>query len=239
VVVAGNEVPDFALPKDPRFKFISLDHSDSVMFPKDSYWVAAVRDKMAKISVAWDYAKVTWSPQYVMKVDWDDLISSRLVDWLYRAKNEAGYLIKHGWIWRPKPRFLIQRTEQFDRFCGTCLIIRSDLTEKTGPFLTSVDGTKFDEAGRRFEAENRYALVPGAGVGKLLLTGNHTRSQAQFAYLGYKLGVVPFSAAIYRIGHGNNASGHYHCIHSLRMLLGRIRRTRVITANLRKEFMLE
>ena len=41
--------------------------------------MAAVKDKMIKLAAAWDYAKCTWNPQYVMKVDWDDLVSSRLV----------------------------------------------------------------------------------------------------------------------------------------------------------------
>ena len=55
---------------------------------------------MIKLAAAWDYAKSAWNPQYVMKLDWDDLISSRLVEWLISTTNEADYLIKQGWIWR-------------------------------------------------------------------------------------------------------------------------------------------
>lgn len=236
VVVAGHEAPGFDLPPDSRLKFLSLEHP--LPSQNDGHWTAAVRDKMIKLAAAWHYAKSAWNPQYAMKVDWDDLISSRLVDWLVAAKNEAGYRITQGWIWRSRSRYFIQHTEQFDRFCGTCLIIRSDLADKVGPFLHSCDGAKLNEAGLRLEASDAYSLIPGAEPGTLLLNDSHIRAEAQFAYLGQKLANVPFNAAVYCIGHGNNLSGLFHRTHSLRMLLGRIRRTRLITANLRREFQL-
>ena len=47
-------------------------------------------------------------------------------------------MFSHGWIWRTAARYFIQRTETLDRICGSCLIIRSDLADLTGPFLTEV-----------------------------------------------------------------------------------------------------
>ncbi len=238
VVVAGHEPPDFPLPPDERFKYLPVSYP--VPSPSNQIsWVAPVRDKMLKLAAAWDYAKATSTPRYVMKVDWDDLISSRLVEWLARAKDAAGYRIKHGWIWRPSPRAFIQCTETFDRMCGSCLIIRRDMADLTGPFLHSCDGAKFDAAGQQLEASDLYSLIPGAGTGTLLLNDSHTRAEAQFAHLGHALPAVSFRAAIYRSGHGNNASGQYHRSHNLRMLLGRLRRTRLVTAGLKKEFNLE
>jgi hypothetical protein len=235
VVVAGHEPPDFALPDDPRMKFISLDHP--VPSPGPGFYVAVVRDKMIKLAAAWEYAKAAWNPDYVMKLDWDDLVSSRLVDWLEKADNAAGYRINQGWIWRSN-RYFIQRTEHLDRFCGSCVIIRRDLVDCEGPFLNSVDGVHFDEAGQRFEAEDQYSLVPGAGRGKLLLTDSHTRTEAQFACLGHPLPTVPFGAVIWRIGHGQNASHQLHQVATLRMWLGRLRRTRILSPQLRREFAL-
>jgi hypothetical protein len=236
VVVAGHEPPDFQLPQDPRFKFLSLDHPLPSL--ENGYYLAAVKDKMIKLEAAWEYAKSMWNPQYVMKLDWDDLVSSRLVGWLENADGDAGYLIKNGWVWRSGSRYLIQCTEYFDRVCGSCLIIRSDLADKTGPFLHSCDGTKFDHMSQQIEATDPYSLVPGAATGTLLLNDTHIRAEAQFAYLGHRLATVPFSAAVWRISHGNNVSSQYHRTQTLRMLLGRIRRTRLITPSLRKEFML-
>ena len=237
VVVAGHEPPDFPLPQDERFKFLSVNHP--VPLPGSTSWVEPVRDKMLKIAAAWDYAKTNWNPRYVMKVDWDDLVSSRLVEWIVRAPDAAGYRVKYGWIWRPTSRGFIQCTEEFDRMCGSCLIIRRDVADMVGPFLHSSDGAKFDPAGQQLEASDRYSLIPGADTGTLLLNDSHSRAEAQFAYLGHALPAVPFRAAIYRIGHGNNATGNFHRTQTLRMLLGRLRRTRLVTAGLKREFNLE
>jgi len=235
VVVAGHEAPDFQLPQYPTFKFLSLDHALPSL--ERGYWFAAVRDKITKLAAAWGYAKSVWNPDYVMKLDWDDLISSNLVEWIVSAKDEAGYLIKHGWILRESARYFVQRTEHFDRVCGSCLIIRSDLADQTGPFLTDVEGAVLDEAGSRFAAADQYSLIPGAGTGTLLLNDCHQRYAAQFAYLGQALATVPFNAAVCRVGHGNNA-GIQSRTQTARMFLGRVRRTRLLTTSLRKEFML-
>jgi hypothetical protein len=236
VAVAGHQAPAFQLPQDPRFKFLSLDHPLQSL--DDGRWIAAVKDKMIKLAAAWDYAKSTWNPQYVMRLDWDDLVSSKLVEWLVSAKDEAGFRIKYGWIWRSSLPRLIQCTECFDRASGSCLIIRSDLADKTGPFLHTVDGIKFDEVSQQIEASDPYGLVPGAGTGTLLLNDTTNRAEAQFAYLGHRLAIVPFKAAVYRLGHGNNASGRHNRIQTMRMFLGCIRRTRPVTPSLRREFML-
>jgi len=237
VVVVGHEPPDFPLPQDRRLKFLSLDHP--LPSQEGGYWVAAVKDKMIKLAAAWEYAKATWNPQYVMKVDWDDLLSSRLVEWLVSANDEAGYRIKHGWVWRSTFPRLIQRTEQFDRSCGSCLIIRNDVADQTGPFLNSCEGAELDAVSQQIEATDLHSLVPGAATGTLLLNDTPSRAEAQFTYLGHRLATVPFSAAVLRTGHGNNASGRHNRIQTLRMFLGCLRRTRLVMPSLRKEFMLE
>jgi hypothetical protein len=235
IVAAGHEFPNFQLPQHSRFKFLSLDHP--LPSRQDGDYAAAVKDKMSKLAAGWDYAKSEWKPQYVMKLDWDDLISSRLVEWLISAANEAGYLIKRGWIWRSQVPYLVQRTEYFDRVCGSCLLIRSDLADQNGPFLTHVEGRRLTPEGHRFAANDHHSLVPGSEIGTLLLNDSHQRYAAQFGYLGQRLGTVPFNAAVCRIGHGNNA-GQAPRMDNARMLLGRLRRTRLITPRLRHEFML-
>jgi hypothetical protein len=239
VVVAGHEAPDFDAEFDSRFYFLSLNHP----FPShDNYGVAVKLDKLTKIAAAWNYAKLTWNPNYVMKLDADDFISSRLVDWLGNANGEAGYLIKHGWLWRSESRYLIQRTEYFDRVCGSCLIVRSDLADKNGPFLTEVEGVRFDETSSRFAARDHYSLVPGSGISTLLLNDSHQRYEAQFSYLGYTISSVPFSAVVYRTSNPDSTTAiaeRGRLTYTLRMLIGSIRRTRFITKSLRREFMLE
>jgi len=239
VVVAGHEAPDFDVGFDSRFYFLSLNHP---VPSRENYPVSLKLDKLTKIAAAWDYAKSTWNPQYVMKLDADDFISSRLVGWLNTEGGEAGYLIKHGWFWHSGSRYLIQRTEYLDRECGSCLIIRSDLADQNGPFLTEVEGVPLNEASSRFAASDHYSLVPGSGISTLLLNDSHQRYAAQFAYLGHELSSVPFSAVVYRAGNPDSTTGidgGKLRIYTLRMLIGRIRRTRLITQRLRREFLLE
>ncbi len=207
-VVAGNEAPGFDVEFDSRFRFLSLH--DPIP-SHENYHASLELDKLAKISAAWNYAKSTWNPQYVMKLDADDLISSTLVAWLDNADREAGYLIRH-------------------------------LADKAGPFLTSTEGVGFDEASSRFAASDHYSLVPGSKTTTLLLNDSHQRYAAQFNYLGHELSAIPFHAVVYRTGNPESSSRFekfWRPRYSPRMLVGRIRRTRLITPRLRKEFMLD
>jgi hypothetical protein len=240
VVVAGHESPDFDVCFDSRFHFLSLNHS----IPSDgNYTPALVLDKLTKIAAAWEYAKPTWNPKYVMKLDADDFISSKLIAWLDNKGGEAGYLIKHGWVWHSGSRYLLQRTEYFDRTCGSCLIIRRDVADKTGPFLSEWEGLPSDEASSSFATSNEHSAISGSGISTLLLNEKFTRfAAAQFAYLGHRLPTVPFCAVVYRTGNADSLEGGIRLrrpqTRTLRMLVGRIRRTRFITQTLREEFML-
>ena len=237
VVVAGNEEPELEIGFDSKVHFLSLNSP----FPSHpNHRVTFRLDKLAKIDAAWRYARANWQPKYVMKLDADDFISSRLVGWLDDGGTEAGYLIRHGWFWRSGASYLIHRTEYLDRVCGSSLIIRSDLADRTGPFLTEVEGVILDEAGSRFATTDHYSLVPGSGMTTLLLNDSHQRYASQFSYLGHELYTLPFNGLIYRVSPDSmaGATGDRVRKFNLRITLGNIRRTRFITQNLRKEFLL-
>lgn len=239
VVVAGHEPPEFDVRFDSRFHFLSLTHP----VPSDrNYTPGLVLDKLTKIAAAWNYAKPTWNPKYVMKLDADDLVSSKLVEWLDNADGEAGYLIRHGWVWRSGSRYLLQRTEYFNRTCGSCLIIRNDVVDQTGPFQAEWEGVPSEETSSNSAAGNEDSANPGSRISTLLLNDSCPRFAAQFAYLGHRLPTVPFSAVVYRTGNSDSVEGVIRQrtpqTQTLRMLIGRIRRTRLITKALRKEFML-
>jgi hypothetical protein len=240
VVVAGHEQPEFDVRFDSRFHFVSVTHP---VPPDRNYTPALVLDKLTKIAAAWNYAKSTWNPNYVMKLDADDLISSKLVEWLDNADPEAGYLITHGWVWRSGSRYLLQRTEYFNRTCGSGLIIRNDVVDQTGPFQAEWEGVPCEEASSNSAGSNEHSESPGSRISTLLLNDSCPRFAAQFAYLGYRLPTVPFSAVVYRTGNSDSVEGGIRQttrqIQTLRMVIGRIRRTRVITRALREEFMLD
>ena len=97
VVVAGHDSPDFNVETNANVRFLSVDHD----IPRHEDAVVSGRlDKLAKIGAAWNYAKSRWNPHYLMKLDADDLISARLVQWLENCGRDPGYLIQHGWVWR-------------------------------------------------------------------------------------------------------------------------------------------
>jgi len=237
-IVAGNEEPELEQAFDNKVHFLSAHNQ----FPSHPDARAAQRtDKLAKIAAAWTYAKSKWQPKYVMKLDADDFISSKLVGWLDDNGTEAGYLIRHGWLWHSGARHLIQRTEYVDRVCGSCLIIRSDLADRAGPFLTEAEGMALGPAGSSFAMRDHYSLVPGSGTSTLLLNDTHQRYSAQFSYLGHELHTFPFHAVIYRVSSDSMAgmTGDRSHKFNLRMWLGGIRRTRFITQKVRTEFMLD
>ena len=237
VVVAGHEPPDFNIETKAKACFLSVDHD----IPRHQNAVVSGRlDKLAKIAAAWNYAKSTWNPHYLMKLDADDLISSRLVQWLENFGREPGYLMKHGWLWQSGARHLLQFTEYLDRVCASCLIIRSDVADQKGPFLTEVEGIQLNEASLNFAASDHYSLVPGSGTSTLLLNDSHQRYAAQFAYLGHKLSTLPFRAVIYRKGNPDSNSAALETGRpSLRMILGTIRRTKLMTTTFKREFALK
>jgi len=236
VVVIGNEPPDFEVALDSRFCFVSVPPTPPA-HPQPA--IAGVLDKVAKITAGWNHAKAKWNPRYVMKLDSDDLISSKLVGWLAQNSGAPGYLISQGWLWRMNLRQVLQRTETLDRICGSCLISRSDLVELTGPFRTEIEGVVLSEENANFAKADQRSLVPGSDTSTLLANDSHQRYAAQFAYLGHKLTAVPFPAVVYRMGNADSVSGAKWHIHSLRMLLGAVRRMRPITPGRRREFMLD
>jgi hypothetical protein len=235
VVVAGHEPPDFNIETDSKVYFLPVDHD----IPQHQDAVGGRLDKLAKIGAAWNYAKSRWNPDYLMKLDADDLVSARLVQWLENFGREPGYLIEHGWVWRSGARFL-QWTEYLDRVCASCLIVRSDIADQEGPFLTGVEGIRLDEASLDFAASDQYSLVPGSGTSALLLNDSHQRYAAQFTHLGQRLATLPFRAVIYRIGNPESNSATLDAGRpTLRMILGTIRRTKLLTRTLKGEFALE
>ena len=237
VVVAGHEPPDFNVETNAKVCFLPVDHD----IPQHQDPIVSGRlDKLAKIGAAWNYAKSRWNPHYLMKLDADDLISARLVQWLENFGREPGYLIEHGWVWRSGARYLLQFTEYLDRVCASCLIVRGDIADREGPFLTGVEGIQLDEAGSNFATNDHYSLVPGSGTSTVLLNDSHQRYAAQFAYLGQKLSTLPFGAVIYRIGNPDSNSAALDTGRpTLRMILGTIRRTKLLTRTLKAEFALE
>lgn len=113
---------------------------------------------------------------YFMIVDDDDFISRKLTDFVSANKGANGWFIKSGLVWGDGGR-LLYRYDDFDGYCGTSLIIRSDLYKLPDTF----------------EAANDDYIKQ--------MLGSHIYIKPHLAAGGTPLAPLPFLGAVYRIGH--------------------------------------
>jgi len=119
--------------------------------------------------------------RFFMIVDDDDFVSSRIVEYASRNPQENGWMIDDGYIWDDGGSLLLRR-DQFSHYCGTSLIIRSDL----------------------------YGLPANAEEASLEwiknMLGSHVRIAPTLAERGTPLNSLPFPGAVYRVAHKGSHS---------------------------------
>jgi len=225
VVVIGQDHPGSYLVEDERVHFIKPE--GSALPAEEKSPPAIMRDWMSKLEVGRKYAAKELPSRYLMRMDADDFISNRIVGFVAEGDNAAGYRLPHGWVWNTGSRYLIEKTERFDLVCGSCIIVRSDVADEE---------FDFNELGVEIPEQ---AIITQCGYSRsLLINEAHGLAPKAFAVRGLKLQSAPFAAAVYRIGSRNSVTGRTNRVHSLRMLLGRLRRLRLLTPALRREFAL-
>lgn len=159
--------------------------------------------------------------RFFMIVDDDDFVSARIVEYVAQHQSENGWTIDRGYIWDDGGGFLMCR-DQFSRYCGTSLIVRSDLYR-----LPST-------------AEN-------ASIQWIKdMLGSHVRIAPALAERGTPLESLPFPGAVYRVAHGGSHSQAPSLIDmyflnksALKRPISTIRnlaRLRLLTAARRREF---
>jgi hypothetical protein len=158
---------------------------------------------------------------YFMIVDDDDFVSSRLVDHVSAHKGENGWKITKGWVWSEGGRLALQH-DDFSNYCGSSLMIRSDLYDLPDSFSSATE----DYMKSSF--------------------GSHVRIGRILADKGTPLAPLPFRGAVYRVGHSGAHSkssgllrGHVFTGAALRRprrLIGSLGRTRFVTRAFRTEF---
>ena len=159
--------------------------------------------------------------RFFMIVDDDDFVSSNIVDFAAGNSDANGWKIDRGYLWNEGGRLLLHHND-FANFCGTSLIIRSDLYRLP---------TAFENA----EVDYIKSML-----------GSHVRIGKLLADAGSPLGSLPFRGAIYRVGHAGAHSKSSNLIRthflnrsvltSPRQFLGNLSRVRPLDRNLRNEF---
>jgi hypothetical protein len=159
--------------------------------------------------------------QFFMIVDDDDFVSANIVAFVARHPAENGWKIEKGYLWNEGGRLLMHHND-FANFCGTSLIVRSDLYRLPPSFE---------------DADVDYIKS---------MLGSHIRIGKALADAGNPLGALPFRGAIYRVGHSgahsksSNLIGTYFLNKSVlrhpRELLRNLWRVRPLDRTLRHEF---
>ena len=188
VWVVGNRRPEI-LPPDAHWVQVDFDAPSALDGPRTGV-AAVLRDKGSKLATGLLAARVS-SPDHVMFVDADDLVSRRLAALSAANPDAAGWQIEHGYRWSAD-RGAIRRQPEFHRHCGSGSIVRPDLYDlpsdlRAGASQAELVARLGDRLGRWF--------------------GSHLHLADDLEATDHPLAPVPFPGALYRVSTGENHSG--------------------------------
>lgn len=115
-VVGCHELPDALTVKDDRVSFEQVDYAPPIY--KDE-WVV---DKQRKRELATISAH-RMGCTYVMPLDADDLVSSRMAEYVLGQQAEYGYLVEKGYEYNFQ-RDSFSYAPRLSRVCGSCGVFR-------------------------------------------------------------------------------------------------------------------
>jgi hypothetical protein len=193
IVVVHNELPTFELA-DARISTVKVDFpapstANTPRIPFDLFQ----RDKGTKCVVGLTMAR-DLGADHVMFFDADDLIHHRIAERANADLSHPGWYSAQGYIHTHGSRTIQFVEEDFHRKNGSSGIVRTDLAGV--PDGLSVAST---------QSEILEAMsAPYVDV----MFGQHGHWQEHLAPLGYVVEPLPFPAAIWEIGTGENLSGN-------------------------------
>lgn len=153
---------------------------------------------------------------YVMLADADDLIHCNLVKTIENDPSESGWFLRTGYFYYESGWPYLVRSTNFDIRCGTSIIARVQAHE-----LPTVEDEWVE---RPFELEEHFLMKP------------HNEIRDFLSSQGVELKSFPFAAVIGVRGTSENAVNTSTPKHSYRSYLGMLRRSRPISAKIRRDF---
>lgn len=221
-VIIANEGAD--LPEVPHgFDIVRVDFPPNTLHEQGSanrelFYDAIRLDKGRRVLKGMLHARGT---AFYMNVDDDDLISNKIVSFVAQNVAANGWMIKQGYVWGDAGRLLYMHHD-FSNFCGTSLIIRSDL----------------------YKLPDSYEQASDDYIKTML--GSHIKISKILAERYAPLARLPFNGAIYRIGHlGSHSQSpklfrlyflNKYLLLRPHKLLGNLIKLRFLTASLKKEY---
>lgn len=176
VVVAnfGADIP----PLPDQFEIVRVDfppnpHHDLRSDNKEEVYDAFRLDKGRRVLQG--ILKSERTPFYMI-VDDDDFVSNKIAQFVTENQHANGWKIDRGYVWTDGGAWLYN-LENFDRKCGTSLIVNSKLYELP---------ERFDDASEAYIKE---------------VFGSHIMIAPLLEKRNTPLAKLPFPGAIYRVGH--------------------------------------
>jgi len=207
-VIVANERADLPVlpPKfvAKRVTFPPNPLHDMDSADRESVYDAVRLDKGRRILSGMLSARDT---RFFMIVDDDDFVSARIVTFAAKNADANGWKIDRGYFWTDGGRLLLQHND-FASYCGTSLIIRSDLYRLPATFE---------------DADVEYIKS---------MLGSHVFIGKLLADARYPLGSLPFRGAIYRLGHSGAHSKSSSLLRTSFLNLAALRRPRKLIRNL-------
>lgn len=181
-IVVANEGADLPAMPD-RVKIVRVDFPANSLPVQDraseAFFAAVRSDKGSRIL----HGLVRGGAAgHVMFVDHDDLVSNRLAELVASAPDSNGWFLDQGYIFSGGPE-VYAYDKNFHKLCGTSHIVRADLLRIPA---------RVEEAGLSYIS---------------LWLGSHVFIKDELDKEGAPLAPLPFSGAIYRIGHPDATSG--------------------------------
>lgn len=221
VIVANNGADLPKLPNKFEVKYVNFppnERHEQGKEDKEIFYEFFRFDKGRRVLAGMLHTK---GAGHFMIVDDDDFVSCELTSFVAENKTENGWYIHNGYIWGDGG-YLLSLCSGFSHFCGTSLIIRSDLYQLPN---------KFEKASKEY-IKNKL--------------GSHIFIQEYLKRTTTPLEPLPFPGAVYRIGHVGAHSkskgliAHYFMHRWLlkqpREFMRRLLRMRFLTRKIKKDF---
>jgi glycosyltransferase involved in cell wall biosynthesis len=221
IIVAnkGSDLP----PLPGKFELKQVDFTPNPMFEQGDNDRAAFLDSCRLDKGRRVLAGILEADRtgYVMVVDDDDFVSSRLTSFVAGHLGENGWYVRDGYIWGDGGK-LVYEYSDFSKFCGTSHVIRRSL----------------------YELPARIAATDPDYIRKIF--GSHVFIREYLEERGEPLKPLPFVGAVYRVGHAgahSKSAGLIRQVFFRRELLknplkvaGRFARLRLLDATVRRQF---
>lgn len=192
VLIVLNESPIGELPSDPRIEFVRVDYAPPRL-PVGRPLIASdmYADKGAKLAVGAAVATRSGA-DYIMFVDSDDYISRRLAALVADTTGEPGWYSDTGYFHVRHARTVTPVAQDFHQRNGSTHILRTDLVGVPADLDLAAPR---DDVIERVGAKRVRSLM-----------GDHKWIVSFFAEQATPLLPLPFPAAIWEIGTGENFS---------------------------------